>query len=65
MQLPVMHVFRKHDGKIFHFWGTEVGGIMSTRFGPIGISWTLRRRGGQTFPLRRKSSGPNSWKKTI
>ena len=23
MQLPVMHVFRKHDGKIFHFWGTE------------------------------------------
>jgi predicted dithiol-disulfide oxidoreductase (DUF899 family) len=23
MQLPVMHVFRKQDGKIFHFWGTE------------------------------------------
>jgi predicted dithiol-disulfide oxidoreductase (DUF899 family) len=23
MQLPVMHVFTKHDGKIFHFWGTE------------------------------------------
>ena len=22
-QLPVMHVFRKQDGKIFHFWGTE------------------------------------------
>jgi hypothetical protein len=22
MQLPVMHVFMKHDGKIFHFWGT-------------------------------------------
>ncbi len=23
MQLPVMHVFTKKDGKIFHFWGTE------------------------------------------
>jgi predicted dithiol-disulfide oxidoreductase (DUF899 family) len=23
MQLPVMHVFRRHGGKIFHFWGTE------------------------------------------
>jgi predicted dithiol-disulfide oxidoreductase (DUF899 family) len=23
MQLPVMHVFRRRDGKIFHFWGTE------------------------------------------
>jgi len=23
MQMPVMHVFRKQDGKIFHFWGTE------------------------------------------
>jgi hypothetical protein len=23
MQLPVMHVFTKHDGKIFHLWGTE------------------------------------------
>ena len=24
MQLPVMHVFTKRDGKIFHFWGTEL-----------------------------------------
>ena len=24
MQWPVMHVFTKHDGKIFHFWGTEL-----------------------------------------
>ncbi len=24
MQWPVMHVFTKRDGKIFHFWGTEV-----------------------------------------
>jgi predicted dithiol-disulfide oxidoreductase (DUF899 family) len=23
MQWPVMHVFRKLEGKIFHFWGTE------------------------------------------
>ena len=39
--------------------------IMSTRCGRIGISWTLRQRGGLTFPLRHKISGPNSWKKTI
>jgi predicted dithiol-disulfide oxidoreductase (DUF899 family) len=26
MQLPVMHVFTKRDGKIFHFWGTELTG---------------------------------------
>jgi predicted dithiol-disulfide oxidoreductase (DUF899 family) len=24
MQLPVMHVFRRQDGKIYHFWGTEL-----------------------------------------
>jgi predicted dithiol-disulfide oxidoreductase (DUF899 family) len=24
MQWPVMHVFRKKNGKIFHFWGTEL-----------------------------------------
>jgi len=24
MQLPVMHVFTKRDGRIFHFWGTEL-----------------------------------------
>jgi hypothetical protein len=24
MQLPVMHVFRKFDGQIRHFWGTEL-----------------------------------------
>ena len=23
MQLPVMHVFTKRDGNIFHFWGTD------------------------------------------
>jgi predicted dithiol-disulfide oxidoreductase (DUF899 family) len=26
MQFPVMHVFRKDDGKIFHFWATELPG---------------------------------------
>jgi len=26
MQLPVMHVFTKRDGGIFHFWGTELPG---------------------------------------
>jgi predicted dithiol-disulfide oxidoreductase (DUF899 family) len=24
MQWPVMHVFRRQNGKIFHFWGTEL-----------------------------------------
>ncbi|MGI9265320.1 MAG: DUF899 family protein, partial [Gammaproteobacteria bacterium] len=23
MQFPIMHVFRKKDGDIYHFWGTE------------------------------------------
>ncbi|OEY67330.1 DUF899 family protein [Marinobacter sp. X15-166B] len=26
LQWPVMHVFKKQDGKIFHFWGTELPG---------------------------------------
>ncbi len=26
LQWPVMHVFRKQDGKIFHFWATELPG---------------------------------------
>jgi predicted dithiol-disulfide oxidoreductase (DUF899 family) len=26
MQWPVMHVFTKRDGTIFHFWGTELSG---------------------------------------
>ena len=26
MQWPVMHVFRKQKGKIFHFWATELSG---------------------------------------
>ena len=26
MQWPILHVFKKHDGEIFHFWGTELQG---------------------------------------
>jgi len=26
MQWPVMHVFKRRGGKIFHFWGTELSG---------------------------------------
>lgn len=26
MQWPILHVFRKHDGAIYHFWGTELKG---------------------------------------
>ena len=26
MQLPVMHVFVRRDGRIFHSWGTELKG---------------------------------------
>lgn len=26
MQFPILHVFRKKDGEIYHFWGTELQG---------------------------------------
>ena len=26
MQWPILHVFRKHNSEIFHFWGTELQG---------------------------------------
>ena len=38
MQLPVMHVFRKQDGKIFHFWGTET---MSNHVDTVWAFWNL------------------------
>jgi predicted dithiol-disulfide oxidoreductase (DUF899 family) len=38
MQLPVMHVFRKQDGKIFHFWGTET---MSNHVDTVWAYWNL------------------------
>ena len=63
MQWPVMHVFRRQDGKTFHFWGTELSANHVDRCGRIGISCTLRQRAGRTFPLRHKISGPNSGEK--
>jgi predicted dithiol-disulfide oxidoreductase (DUF899 family) len=38
MQRPVMHVFRKRDGKIFHFWGTET---MSNHVDTVWAYWNL------------------------
>jgi predicted dithiol-disulfide oxidoreductase (DUF899 family) len=38
MQMPVMHVFRKQDEKIFHFWGTET---MSNHVDTVWAYWNL------------------------
>jgi predicted dithiol-disulfide oxidoreductase (DUF899 family) len=38
MQLPVMHVFRKQAGKIFHFWGTET---MANHVDTVWPYWNL------------------------
>ena len=38
MQLPVMHIFQKRDGKIFHFWGTE---SMSNHVDTVWPYWNL------------------------
>ena len=38
MQLPVMHVFKKENGKIFHFWGTE---SMSNHLDTVWAYWNL------------------------
>jgi predicted dithiol-disulfide oxidoreductase (DUF899 family) len=38
MQLPVMHVFTKRDGKIFHFWATET---MSNHVDTVWPYWNL------------------------
>jgi predicted dithiol-disulfide oxidoreductase (DUF899 family) len=38
MQLPVMHAFRKSDGKIFHFWATET---MSNHVDTVWPYWNL------------------------
>jgi predicted dithiol-disulfide oxidoreductase (DUF899 family) len=38
MQLPVMHVFRKQDGQIRHFWGTE---SMSNHLDTVWPYWNL------------------------
>ena len=38
MQLPVMHVFTRRDGKIFHFWATET---MSNHVDTVWPYWNL------------------------
>jgi predicted dithiol-disulfide oxidoreductase (DUF899 family) len=38
MQQPVMHVFMKRDGKIFHFWGTET---MTNHVDTVWVYWNL------------------------
>jgi predicted dithiol-disulfide oxidoreductase (DUF899 family) len=38
MQLPVMHVFTRRDGKIFHFWGTE---LKSNHVDTVWPYWNL------------------------
>jgi predicted dithiol-disulfide oxidoreductase (DUF899 family) len=38
MQLPVMHVFRRQDGKIYHFWGTE---LSSNHVDTVWPYWNL------------------------
>ena len=38
MQWPVMHVFRKQEGKIFHFWGTE---LKSNHVDTVWAYWNL------------------------
>lgn len=38
MQLPVMHVFMRRDGGIFHFWGTE---LASNHVDTVWPYWNL------------------------
>ncbi|HEY0682596.1 MAG TPA: DUF899 family protein [Steroidobacter sp.] len=38
MQLPVMHVFTRRDGKIHHFWGTE---SMENHVDTVWAYWNL------------------------
>jgi predicted dithiol-disulfide oxidoreductase (DUF899 family) len=38
MQLPVMHVFTKRGGRIFHFWGTET---MTNHVDTVWPYWNL------------------------
>lgn len=38
MQWPVMHVFKKRDGAIFHFWGTE---LSSNHLDTVWPYWNL------------------------
>jgi predicted dithiol-disulfide oxidoreductase (DUF899 family) len=65
MQLPVMHVFTKREGQIFHSWCTESMMNHLDTVWPYGISWTSRRRGGRTARRRRSGSGRSFWRRTI
>jgi predicted dithiol-disulfide oxidoreductase (DUF899 family) len=65
MQWPVMHVFVKRDGEIFHFWALSFRRITSTRCGRIGICWTSRPKAALTVRHRRRISDPTFWRSTI
>ena len=65
MQWPVMHVFRRQDGKIFHFWGTET---MSNHLDTVWAYWNLMDftpEGRPDILTPPQTSGPNSWRNTI
>ena len=64
MQLPVMHVFMRRDGRISHFWGTELKGNHVDTVWPYWNLMDFTPGGGRTFPFRRKRSGPDSLKST-
>ena len=60
MQLPVMHVFTKRDGKILHFWYAET---MMNHVDTVWPYWNLMDfmpKGLTAATRRRKSSGQNS-----
>ena len=65
MQQPVMHVFTKRDGKIFHFWATETTRTTSIRCGRTGTCSTSRRRAGRIMTRRRRNSGRGFWRSII
>ena len=65
MQWPVMHVFTKRDGKVFHFWATET---MSNHVDTVWPYWNLfdfTPEGGQSGIRRRRDSGGGFWKSII
>jgi predicted dithiol-disulfide oxidoreductase (DUF899 family) len=41
MQWPVMHVFKRQDGKIFHFWGTELNANSANHVDTVWPYWNL------------------------
>jgi predicted dithiol-disulfide oxidoreductase (DUF899 family) len=66
MQWPVMHVFRKHGGTIFHFWGTEVSTNHVDTVWPYWNLMDFTPEGRPDIPTPpQRSSGRYSWKNTI